>query len=220
VLYKSEAITKMKNPPDNTGKKYITKITPKQEKFIDIYVTGYGELTATECAIRAGYEKSSAHTRAHELLDYKQYPEVVKLIETKLIGQKEVWLVDKEMHLANLTRIGNEARKKGLYGVAGKMEELKGRCQGFYIDRNISLTKEISEDELDEKIRRMFPDRDEFLHSNNQLADKIFGKQTTADIEREFKENKEGEERLGQLEKYQEDRAKTRNKYIKSDEES
>ena len=41
----------MKNPPDNTGKKYLTKITPKQQKFIDIYVSGYGELTAKECAI-------------------------------------------------------------------------------------------------------------------------------------------------------------------------
>ena len=44
----------------NTGKKYLTKITPKQQKFIDIYVSGYGELTAKECAIRAGYESGSA----------------------------------------------------------------------------------------------------------------------------------------------------------------
>ena len=69
-----------KIPPDNTGKKYLVKRSAKQDKFIDIYVSGYGELTATECAIRAGYEKSSAHTRAHELLDWRQNPEVVKQI--------------------------------------------------------------------------------------------------------------------------------------------
>ena len=53
----------------------------KQDKFIDIYVSGYGELTATECAIRAGYEKSSAHTRASELLDWRQNPEITKEID-------------------------------------------------------------------------------------------------------------------------------------------
>ena len=134
-----------KLPPDNTGKKYLVKRSAKQDKFIDIYVSGYGELTATECAIRAGYEKSSAHTRAHELLDWRQNPEVVREIDEKLKVHKAIWMVDKEKHLANLTRIGNEARAKGLFGVAGKMEELKGRAQGFYVDRNITMTKEIIE---------------------------------------------------------------------------
>ena len=35
------------------GKKYITKITPKQQKFIDIYTSKFGELSATDCAIKA-----------------------------------------------------------------------------------------------------------------------------------------------------------------------
>jgi len=158
-----------KLPPDNTGKKYLVKRTAKQDKFIDIYVTGYGELTATECAIRAGYEKSSAHTRASELLDWRQNPEITKEIDEKLKVHKAIWLVDKEKHLANLTRIGNEARKKGLYGVAGKMEELKGRAQGFYIDRNITLTKEVTEGDMDEKLKRMFPDREMFAKVNCKL---------------------------------------------------
>ena len=205
----------MKNPPDNTGKKYLTKITPKQQKFIDIYVSGYGELTAKECAIRAGYEESSAHTRAHELLDYRKYPEVAKAIEIDLIGQKELWLVDKERHLANLTRIGNEARKKGLYGVAGKMEELKGRAQGFYIDRNITLTKELTEEDLDDKIRRMFPDRAEFEQTNSLLADKIFGEMT--DVTRKEEEEKAAKSLKGfsELEQYQEDRKRIREKNVR-----
>lgn len=206
----------MKNPPDNTGKKYLTKITPKQEKFIDIYVSGYGELTATECAIRAGYEKSSAHTRANELLDYRKYPEVCSRIEKDLIGHKEIWLVDKERHLANLTRIGNEARKKGLYGVAGKMEELKGRAQGFYIDRNITMTKELSEDDLDDKIRRMFPDRAEFEDINIKLADKIFGQLTEDEKIKEAIKDEEGEARLDQLEQYQDERTAARDKMKKN----
>ena len=44
-------------PPDNTGKKYITKITPKQQKFIDLYTSKYGNI-ATECAIRADMKRA------------------------------------------------------------------------------------------------------------------------------------------------------------------
>jgi len=201
-----------KLPPDNTGKKYLVKRSAKQDKFIDIYVSGYGELTATECAIRAGYEKSSAHTRAHELLDWRQNPEVVREIDEKLKVHKAIWMVDKEKHLANLTRIGNEARAKGLYGVAGKMEELKGRAQGFYVDRNITMTKEITEGDLDEKLKRMFPDREMFAKVNMQIADKIFGVQTEDDKKKEIKEAKESKEKLAELDQYQEDRKKARDK--------
>ena len=201
-----------KIPPDNTGKKYLVKRSAKQDKFIDIYVSGYGELTATECAIRAGYEKSSAHTRAHELLDWRQNPEVVREIDEKLKVHKAIWMVDKEKHLANLTRIGNEARAKGLFGVAGKMEELKGRAQGFYVDRNITMTKEISEDGLDEKLRSMFPDRKMFTEVNMKLADKIFGVETEEDKKNEAKKEKESKEKLAELDQYQEDRKKSRDR--------
>ena len=66
-------------------KKYLTSFTAKQRKFIDLYCSRYGEWSATQCAIAAGYEKSSAHTRAHELLDWRQNPEVVKIIDERQI---------------------------------------------------------------------------------------------------------------------------------------
>jgi len=121
-------------------------------------------------------------------------------------------MVDKEKHLANLTRIGNEARAKGLYGVAGKMEELKGRAQGFYVDRNITMTKEITEGDMDEKLKRMFPDREMFANVNRQIADKIFGVQTEEDKKNEVKKEKESKEKLAELDQYQEDRKKARDK--------
>ena len=85
----------------------------------------------------------------------------MKKIDERMIENKELWLVDKEKHLANLTRIGQEARAKGLYGVAAKCEELKGKAQGFYIDRNMTLTKELTEEELNEKILKNFKSVDE-----------------------------------------------------------
>ncbi len=164
-----------KKTPDNTGKKYITKFTAKQQKFIDIYTSRYGELSATDCAIKAGYDRSSAHTRANELLDWRKSPDIVKAIDERQKSNREIWLVDKEKHLANLTRIQQEARAKGQYGVAGKMEELKGKVQGFYIDRNMTLTKEITEEDMSAKMKEMFPTREEFEAINKSMAEEMFG---------------------------------------------
>ena len=159
----------------NKGKKYSTKITPKQEKFINLYTSKYGLLSARDCAIRAGYDPGSAHTRANELLDWRKNPHIVEEINARQIANREVWLIDKEKHLANLTRIQNEARAKGQYGVAGKMEELKGKVQGFYIDRNMTLTKEISEEDMSAKMKEMFPTIEEFEAINKSIAEEMFG---------------------------------------------
>ena len=165
------------------GKKYITKITPTQQKFIDIYTSKYGELSATDCAIKAGYDRSSAHTRANELLDWRKNPEVVEEINNRQIGNKEVWLIDKVKHLANLTRIQQEARKKGQYGVAAKCEELKGKVQGFYVDRNLTLTKELTSEDLHEKMKSMFQSREEYDLMNESLAEELFGKEKKVEEE-------------------------------------
>ena len=159
----------------NKGKKYLTKFTQKQQKFIDQYTSKFGLLSARDCAIRAGYDPGSAHTRANELLDWRKNPDVVEEINARQIANREIWLIDKEKHLANLTRIQNEARAKGQYGVAGKMEELKGKVQGFYIDRNMTLTKEVTPEELNEKMTDMFPNREEYEAMQRQMADELYG---------------------------------------------
>ena len=46
----------------NKGKKYLTKFTPKQQKFIDQYTSKFGLLSARDCAIRA------ARSRSRELI--------------------------------------------------------------------------------------------------------------------------------------------------------
>ena len=168
----------MKNkPPDNTGKKYVNKITPKQQKFIDLYTSRYGELSATECAIRAGYERSSAHSRAQEMLDWRKNPDVTSIIDARMVSNKEVWLVDKEKHMANLSRIQNEARAKGQYGVAARCEELKGKVQGFYVERNMTITKELTGEELNQKMKDMFQTREDYEQMHKAMALELFGEE-------------------------------------------
>ena len=156
-------------------KKYNDKITPKQQKFIDNYCAKYGQWSATQCAINAGYDIKSAHTRASELLDWKKHPDIALEIQGRVAGLREAWDIDRDKHLAMLTRIRDAAMDKGQYGVANKAEELRGKVAGLYIDRNITLTKELSEEEIEDKIRTIFPDRESFMASQEELAKDMFG---------------------------------------------
>ena len=206
----------MKNITTKTTEELENDVTAKQIKFIDLYCSKYGELSATECAIRAGYSRTSAYQRAHELLNPKVSPGTAQIIHDRLMGNMEVWMLDKEKHMANLTRIQSEAREKGQYGVAAKCEELKGKVQGFYVERNLNLNAEISADDSRDRIRRMY-DREEYEEYAKAEIDNIFGPEPTeeeraATRKAKAKKKKADLETMRELEKYQEDRNREREK--------
>ena len=60
---------------------YSKPLTEKQKKFAQIYCSSKGLLSNQECATEAGYSKESAYARAHELLNPKICPDVVKYIK-------------------------------------------------------------------------------------------------------------------------------------------
>ena len=204
----------MKNITTKTTEELENDVTAKQIKFIDLYCSKYGELSATECAIRAGYSRTSAYQRAHELLNPKVSPGTAQIIHDRLMGNMEVWMLDKEKHMANLTRIQSEAREKGQYGVAAKCEELKGKVQGFYVERNLNLNAEISADDSRDRIRRSY-DREEYEEFAKAEINEIFGPESTeeeraATRKAKAKKKKADLETMRELEKYQEDRNRER----------
>jgi hypothetical protein len=155
-------------------KKYLTKITPIQEKFIEIYCAKYGEKSATQCAMDAGYARSSAHTRAAELLDWRKHPDIAMEIQERLAGLREAWDINKDKHLAMLTKIRDEARGKGQYGVVAKCEHLRGLVSGLYIERQMTLHKELSTEDLHDKMKQIFPSKAHFLKEQQNLMNEIF----------------------------------------------
>ena len=156
------------------NKKYNDKITPLQQKFIDSYCSRYGEWSATQCAIHAGYDRKSAHTRASELLDWKKHPDVALEIQGRLAGLREAWDITRDKHLAMLTKIRDEARIKGQYGTVAKCEELRGRVAGLYIERNLVLRKELTTEEIEDKMKSLFPNKKAFLSSQDELMKDLF----------------------------------------------
>ena len=174
---------KNKIPPDNTGKKYLTELTPKQRKFIDVYCSKYGEITGTACAIAAGYSRDSAHTKASELLDYRKYPQVRTEIDLRLAHSRELWSISRDKSMAHLFKIGEEAKKKGNLGVAAKCEELRGKLGGLYIEKLHTLheNRELTEEELNEKIKKIFPTKVDFIKGQKSLFDGLYEEVTKPD---------------------------------------
>ena len=174
---------KNKTPPDNTGKKYLTELTPKQRKFIDVYCSKYGEISATACAIAAGYSRDSAHTKASELLDFRKYPQVRMEIDLRLAHSRELWSISRDKSMAHLFKIGEEAKKKGNLGVAAKCDELRGKLGGLYIEKlhTLNENRELSEDELNEKIRKIFPTRTDFLKGSKSMIEGLYEEDKESD---------------------------------------
>ena len=73
-----------------------------------------------------------------------------------------------------LTKIRDAAMAKGQYGVANKAEELRGKVAGLYVDRNLTITRELSEGELNDKIKTIFPDKEAFLQGQQNLMRDLF----------------------------------------------
>ena len=62
-------------------KNLISKpLTEMQKEFARLHAENVGRLSNTEIAIRAGYKPESVYQRAHELLNPKICPHVVKYI--------------------------------------------------------------------------------------------------------------------------------------------
>ena len=157
-------------------KKYLTSFTAKQRKFIDLYCSRYGEWSATQCAIAAGYERRSAHTRANELLNWRLYPEVRREIDLRLADSRRVWSIDRDKSMANLFRIGQEAGAKGQYGVKAKCEELRGKLAGLYIEKQMILSKELTQEDIDAKWKSMFKSREEMEAMNKAILEDVWEK--------------------------------------------
>ena len=161
-------------------KKYLIKMTPIQEKFIDEYCSKFGEISATQCAINAGYARNSAHTRAHELLDWRLHPEVRQEIDRRLEDTRKVWEIDRDKHLRKLNDIGRKADAKGLYGVSLKAEELRGKVAGLYVEKQMVMKAELTSDELNSKWKSLFKNREEMEYLNQSMMEDVWGKEEQA----------------------------------------
>ena len=147
----------------NLDKMLAQPLTELQKKFAHLYVDSlYGteSLTNTECAIKAGYSPASAHQRAYELLSPKFCPHVIKFIGDLKEDFRIRNSIDPDKHMAELNNIKRLAIKKGQLSTAGRMEELRGKVAGYYIDRILNKDSKDNQtaEELEAQLQKLLSD--------------------------------------------------------------
>ena len=148
------------------------QLTEMQKKFAHMYTEnfyGNSSMTNTEVAIQAGYSPDSAYQRAYELLNPKLCPHVVKYIAERKEDFRIKNNIDPDKHMARLNYLGQIAEENKMVGVALRAEELRGKVAGYYIDRQIIKSKDsldnLSEEELEDKMKKMLEDNKHFINN-------------------------------------------------------
>jgi len=146
-------------------------LTDMQKEFVRLYVECDGQLSKTECAKLAGYDEKSAYQRAYELTNPKFYPNVVSEIGKYKQEYAEKYNITFNNHKQILAKIRDKALEKEMFGVAGRMEELRGKLMGYYVDKNFTINKNADEnltaDELEEKINKMVEENKYLMEDSN-----------------------------------------------------
>jgi len=153
-------------------------LTEMQKRFARLYVEAfYGNeyLSNTEVAIKSGYSPDSAYQRAYELLNPKISPHVVQYIGKLKDDFRIKNNIDPDKHMARLNHLGRLAEKKGQYGVAGRMEELRGKVAGYYVDRQIIKNKDdlenLTAEEMDDRLKQILDDYGHILNPKEETKD-------------------------------------------------
>jgi len=116
--------------------------TSKEIRFIEQMVQYCGKKTATQCAIDSGYGVRGARTRASELMAKS---EIRNQIDLRLEELRKQWAVDKETHIKELWELKEMAKATKNVNAAVRAEELRGKCIGLYIDRQIIASTKLIE---------------------------------------------------------------------------
>jgi phage terminase small subunit len=150
------------------------KFTPKQEKFIQLFV--YHDLTNVECAHRAGYAFPSV--AATKMLNDPRYTHIqTKIQELKELEQKK-YEITFEKVARDLQKIRDAAMEDGTYGAAVQAELGRAKLAGLMIDK-----KEIKTGRIDQMDRSEVEARLMALLEKNDLAPKAEDDVAEEDIE-------------------------------------
>ena len=141
----------MKNQKPITTK----TLTDKEKLFAELAAENfYASETKPnyQLAIEAGHNEKGARQRAYENLNPRIKPYVVLYIEELKEDFRIRNQITPDKHMARLMKLGLKAEAKGNYSVAGRMEELRGRVAGYYVERKLVGHKKQLEDMTEEEL--------------------------------------------------------------------
>ena len=155
-------------------KNIISKpLTDMQKEFARLHVEnsfGKGALSNTDCAVKSGYAPDSAYQRAYELLNPKLCPHVVKYISDLKDDFRRKNNIDPDKHMGRLHHLGLKAEENKMYGIAGQMEIARGKVAGYYVEKKMTLHKnveELTEEEAADRMKNILKDYKHILEEKN-----------------------------------------------------
>jgi phage terminase small subunit len=144
----------------------VDKLSERQIKFAELLVYNEGRKSASECAYEAGYV-SRPRQAASELRNPKYSPLVVKYIGELRAEIQEKHGIDFNRHLAELSKLRDDASKKGAWSAAINAEIARGKAAGLYIDQKIVMTgnlDKMSETELENKLKQILEEHKNIIN--------------------------------------------------------
>ena len=132
----SDQVVELKPKNGRPRKTEFTRLTKKQNDFVDLVCTKEGQLTLREIAAAAGYANSSSHTRAYELLNPRLNPHVVAAVKRKREELNEKYAVDFGRHVRDLQKLRDEAVANNAWSAAVMAERLRGQAAGLYVSKS------------------------------------------------------------------------------------
>jgi phage terminase small subunit len=113
----------------------MLELTPKQQKFVDIFIEKGHLQTAKQCALDAGYSESTATVTASALQNPKYYPHVVEELERRRAELARRYSISYKSHIQKLAELRDSAEKAGNFTGAIAAEKYRGMAAGLYVDR-------------------------------------------------------------------------------------
>jgi phage terminase small subunit len=112
------------------------KLKPREWKFVQELVSGDGQITMKEAAIRAGFSEASAKSIAWRLTNPEICPHIVAAIQEYRAELAAKYGTTYERHMKDLQAIRDAALAAGAYGAAVQAEYRRGQALGtIYVDR-------------------------------------------------------------------------------------
>lgn len=137
-----------------TGKR--KPLSPREQKFVEIWSSADGKITLTEAALEAGYPKSWAHTAGSQLTNPDKSPHVVAAIQRKVSELNHKYGTSFERHMRDLQFIRDKAIDAGAWAAAVQAEYRRGQALGtIYIDRKEIRHGTIDSMSKDEVMRKL-----------------------------------------------------------------
>jgi phage terminase small subunit len=159
------------------------KLNGKEWKFVQELVSGDGQVTLKEAAMRAGYKEVSAKVMAWKLTNPEISPHVVAAIQEYRAELAAKYGTTYERHMKDLQMIRDAALAAGAYGAAVQAEYRRGQALGtIYVERKEirhgtidSMSKEEVMRKLEE-IKRLYGPPAEILDMDLSAAVKTVEK--------------------------------------------